>query len=80
MISDIVSMYRGRGLRGSALRDALARHARILDGQDAGDAAALRARANQAVGKNRPKRKSPKRHEADPERAAWLAHDRAHGL
>ena len=45
MISDIVSLYRGRGLRGAELRAALRRHARILAPLDFSDAFELRERA-----------------------------------
>ncbi len=71
MISDIVSRYRSRGLRGRELRRALKRHAAILSGCDPDDADALMARASRI-------------HVATPEleapREEWASYDRLLGI
>jgi hypothetical protein len=88
VISDIVSLYKSRGLRGPSLRAALERHAKILAGLDAGCAQELRVRAGilhkTTNRKPRPKRKAKpslvRLPTVDEARARWMAFDRKAGL
>lgn len=81
MIGDIVTRYRSRGLRGAKLREALRRHAAILQGCDPGESAELYDRAGKRPVRKPMRRAKPATREVlDPERAVWLEHDRRMGL
>lgn len=83
--ADIFTRYRDRGLGGVALRRAVRRHAAVIVANEPKLAAELLARVGTRPNtRPHPEPKRPLRRlttePMDPEREAWLKHDREEGL